>query len=179
MIYILHVIIRPCAYIPHLGCNMTNDAGVLFFPLFILQLSELRKSIQKMAEIMQRRVIRKGVYLLSCEIRRACTIRIGRLGRFKFEKGYYVYVGSAMGGLDQRIARHRRKGKKLHWHVDYLLEKAEIVEVQSFETDQKTEECRLAAKLAETADHVPVPGFGSSDCGCTSHLFYFRARKYF
>ena len=36
-----------------------------------------------------------------------------------------------MGGLDARVARHLRAEKKLHWHIDYLLERASVTEGQT------------------------------------------------
>ena len=49
-------------------------------------------------------------------------IVVGRLGVIQAERGYYVYVGSALGsgGLAARVGRHCRREKRLRWHVDYL-----------------------------------------------------------
>ena len=62
-----------------------------------------------------------GTYVLLIELATAATIQVGRLGMLAFAKGYYAYVGSALGGLEQRIDRHLRTEKKLFWHIDYLL----------------------------------------------------------
>ncbi len=116
---------------------------------------------------------RRGIYLLICELRRNSEILVGRLGKFSLKKGFYIYVGSAMNGLEQRVARHLRKDKKMHWHIDYLLKKAKILEVVSFQTSYSNDECLTASNIAKLADDEPVKSFGSSDCKCNTHLFYF------
>jgi len=116
----------------------------------------------------------KGVYILRIFLDRDKRIRIGSLDTIDFKKGLYAYVGSAMGGLEQRIGRHLRKNKKMHWHIDYLLGKAEIIKVLVRETNSKSEECTAAAELKKSGG-APVYGFGCSDCKCKSHLFYFKS----
>lgn len=111
----------------------------------------------------------KGSYLILLEIRNPTTIQIGRLRGTDFKKGFYVYVGSAMKGLSQRIQRHLRKQKKIHWHVDYLLNHAKIVDI-FYKQSNAREECAIANTLEKTLS--TIPGFGCSDCTCKSHLFY-------
>lgn len=109
-----------------------------------------------------------GSYILIILLDRRRAISVGALGTVVFEAGAYAYVGSALRGLDARIDRHLRDEKKLHWHIDYLLQHAEIVDVVRVYTDQRLE-CRIAAPLC---DRLPrVDGFGCSDCSCPSHLF--------
>lgn len=103
------------------------------------------------------------------ELEKRELIGVGKLGNVMFDKGFYAYVGSAMNGLEQRIARHLRKEKKIFWHIDYLLDKGRIVEVIRIESDRK-QECGIAKRFAERFE--PVPKFGCSDCDCTSHLFF-------
>ena len=86
---------------------------------------------------------RRGAYVLFLRLDADEAIEVGRLGRVRFEHGAYAYVGSAMGGLDARIARHLRSEKKLHWHIDYLLERATVTQVMAFETAQRIE-CDLS-----------------------------------
>ncbi len=117
--------------------------------------------------------VEKGTYVLIIDLDREATIAVGKLGRFAFPTGYYVYVGSAHGGLFQRVRRHVSKDKKLRWHIDYLLEVAIVVEVWYTLDDE-----RLECQWASTAKEMPkaqiiTPGFGSSDCRCPSHLIYF------
>lgn len=62
----------------------------------------------------------KGCYCLVIKNDETTKIKIGKLGRLDFKKGYYVYVGSAMNRLESRLKRHLSNKKKMHWHVDYL-----------------------------------------------------------
>jgi Uri superfamily endonuclease len=111
----------------------------------------------------------KGTYVLLIELTQPADIVIGRKGRINFKAGYYAYVGSALNSLEKRVERHLCKEKKIHWHVDYLLEKAEVRHVIYAETDKKVE-CKIAGKLATTFEGIK--DFGCSDCKCRSHLFY-------
>jgi len=111
----------------------------------------------------------KGSYILLIELKNDTTIRIGKLGKRQFDKGCYLYVGSALNSLEQRINRHLRSDKKLYWHIDYLLKHAKISSVFYRESDNR-EECVIAKALNENLS--PVIGFGCSDCKCNSHLFY-------
>ncbi len=111
----------------------------------------------------------KGVYILLIKNREDRYIQIGKLRNIFFKRGFYVYVGSALNGLEQRINRHLRIDKKLHWHIDYLLRKSEIISVFYKETKSQ-EECKIANIFQEKLELIP--GFGCSDCKCKSHLFY-------
>jgi Uri superfamily endonuclease len=111
----------------------------------------------------------KGIYTLLIKVPENIEIQIGKLGKINFKKGFYVYVGSALNRLEKRIERHMRKEKKKRWHIDYLLDKAEIVKVIYAETDARVE-CRLAGKLNQNLESIKK--FGCSDCKCKSHLFY-------
>ncbi|DAC72362.1 MAG TPA: GIY-YIG nuclease family protein [Thermoplasmata archaeon] len=110
----------------------------------------------------------KGVYLLLMRLPKSTALTVGKLGSIHFEKGDYAYVGSALNGLDQRIQRHLRTNKKVHWHIDYLLPYTEIVSVFYKENNQR-EECSIAQTLEN--NFASIPGFGCSDCTCASHLF--------
>jgi sugar fermentation stimulation protein A len=102
-------------------------------------------------------------------------IQIGALGNIRFSEGIYIYVGSAMNGkLISRIRRHTQPAsmKKTHWHIDYLLackdsRMFKIIIIPS----QAKEECTLAETVKKTALFF-IPHFGSTDCQCSSHLFY-------
>ncbi len=112
----------------------------------------------------------KGSYILLIKLPEEKAMAVGRLGPVLFPCGNYAYIGSALGGLKQRLDRHLRTDeKKLHWHIDYLLEKAHIEEIITCETNERTE-CAIARALSERYDSIP--GFGASDCRCRSHLFY-------
>jgi Uri superfamily endonuclease len=116
----------------------------------------------------------KGTYALVLHLEGNEEITVGKLGTFTFPAGYYLYVGSALGpgGLEARLARHRRRDKKLHWHIDYLLEHAQLVEVWSAASTDKLECVWAQAARKLRGAEMPVPGFGSSDCRCPSHLIY-------
>jgi len=111
----------------------------------------------------------KGSYVLLIELPEEQTITIGSLKAIYFPRGYYAYVGSAMGGFKSRLNRHLKSNKKPHWHIDYLLEKASISEIILCETKDRAE-CTVAQVLSHQFDSIP--GFGSSDCKCRSHLFF-------
>lgn len=111
----------------------------------------------------------KGTYALLVQLGQDTEIKVGKLGKIKFERGTYAYIGSALRALDKRIERHLGEEKKLHWHIDYLLTEAQIVEVLYGEDEEK-KECAIAKNLADT--FPTVKDFGSSDCRCEGHLFY-------
>ncbi len=113
-----------------------------------------------------------GVYVLVMHLPSATSVKAGKLGTIHLEPGYYLYCGSAQGGLGPRLARHMRPDKVPHWHVDALTTVAEPVGALLF-SGQKKEECRLGRCLSECPGVSMVQkGFGSSDCSCRSHLFH-------
>ena len=59
-----------------------------------------------------------GTYILLIAVERALTLDVGRLGAMTFPPGYYLYVGSALRNLGHRLARHLRREKRVHWHID-------------------------------------------------------------
>ncbi len=114
----------------------------------------------------------KGAYQLHLKLDKSVRIKVGKLGTFLFPAGRYVYTGSALNGLENRLARHFRKRKKLHWHIDYFLQHARIERVCVVKTDQRIE-CELNRQVLDLSNaQVIVKGFGSSDCSCPSHLVY-------
>lgn len=114
----------------------------------------------------------RGAYILVIYKNESELVRVGQKEERLFLSGFYVYAGKAKKGLFKRINRHKRKNKKMHWHIDYLLSKAEIVKDFPILTDQNIE-CSLAESLLKISDGA-IPQFGSSDCQCLSHLFYFK-----
>jgi len=121
----------------------------------------------------------RGTYALVLALDKETAITVGKLASFSFPPGYYLYVGSAQGGLFSRVRRHIRGGKKLHWHIDYLRQEAEVVEVWYLVSDERLE-CRwYQAAAAMPQAQVLLAGFGSSGCGCHSHLLYFASAPSF
>ncbi len=110
----------------------------------------------------------KGIYILLIKLSGEQTITVGSLKPIHFPPGYYAYVGSALGGVEARVSRHLKIDKKLHWHIDYLLQKARVDDIIICETRDRAE-CTIAKALDSHFDCIP--GFGSSDCKCHSHLF--------
>lgn len=111
----------------------------------------------------------KGTYLLVMELQNGTSLQVGKLGSIDFQKGSYVYVGSALNGLEQRIQRHLRRQKKIHWHIDYFLAYAEIIDI-FYQEGTRKEECKIAQVFENNV--TSTPGFGCSDCSCAGHLFY-------
>ncbi len=118
----------------------------------------------------------KGVYCLIMTVNENINPKIGALGKIKFKKGNYVYVGSAQNNVEKRIARHKRKNKKIKWHIDHLLANPNVkIEKTVYKKANKQEECRIAGLLNKFGQ--PIKNFGSSDCSCYSHLFKLKSLK--
>jgi len=118
---------------------------------------------------------RPGTYALLLFLESERVLTVGRLGRFRFPRGFYIYVGSAHGpgGLSARVARHLRCPKPLRWHVDYLRPHTRPAAVWLAEGDRRWE-CDWAAALTRLdGASLPAIGFGSSDCRCPAHLVHF------
>ena len=119
-------------------------------------------------------MINSGIYQLLIELPRSCVIEVGNLGEIEFSQGLYIYTGSAKANLRERISRHFREEKRFHWHIDYLLREGEIIayNLQKYglglecKTNLNTRNPRPTAKF--------IPGFGSSDCKCVSHLVFIQ-----
>lgn len=113
-----------------------------------------------------------GSYLLLLHNPTTQSMQIGALGIRHFPTGWYVYVGSAGRGLSARLARHTRKRKKIHWHIDFCTTGRMHV-VQNFPIrSQDALEQILATDMQTIADNS-IPDFGASDSSLKSHLFYF------
>jgi len=118
----------------------------------------------------------KGVYILILKLYDDTDIQIGKLGKLHFKKGFYAYIGSALGtGGFKRVKRHfnvatgRNTTRK--WHIDYFLPKSKIVNAILIPTESALE-CTLARGLRKLSGISIVPGFGCTDCRCTTHLIY-------
>ena len=115
-----------------------------------------------------------GTYLLLLKVAAVADIDVGKLGELAIKPGFYVYSGSAFGpgGLNARIGRHLRPLKKLRWHIDYL--RREVDDIAAYFQIDSRNECAFAKALGTAGGEIPLKGFGSSDCRCVSHLFYFK-----
>lgn len=120
-----------------------------------------------------------GTYVLVMENDACKKIRIGKRGHLQLNPGYYLYVGSAFGpgGILARTAHHQKVQDSPRWHIDYLRQYADLLEIwYSFDPQKREHEWAGLLKLEMV---VPMPGFGSSDCQCTSHLFFSPAKPVF
>jgi len=118
-----------------------------------------------------------STYLLALWLCQAETISVGRLGTYLFPAGWYLYVGSARGsgGIAARPNRHLRHlgdGKRPHWHIDFLRERAVWGGAWASAAGRQLE-CEWAAEVRRLPQaHMIVRGFGASDCRCPAHLVY-------
>lgn len=111
----------------------------------------------------------KAVYALFINLEDSRSIEVGALGDIDFERGMYVYVGSAMNSVEKRLQRHFSEVDNRHWHIDYLTSEAEPFDY--FVLPEESEyECVLSKILQKIGE--PVENFGASDCGCSSHLYF-------
>ena len=128
----------------------------------------------------------KGSYILVIFLSKGVKVEIGALGVLSFSKGYYLYVGSAMGKigsttLENRVKRHLTNpaNKKIHWHIDYLLNDDHFLITKLYIVPSLMRlECVIARDIMEVSDSF-IKNFGSTDCSCKSHLFYFKEFKKF
>jgi sugar fermentation stimulation protein A len=121
-------------------------------------------------QYLEKEVKDRGSYLLILRMDRHRKLHVGRLGKLSFNKGFYVYVGSAVKQLTTRINRHCRKEKQPHWHIDYMTSTADHVLPIPVRSSHRLE-CAIARAVSSITEPGPI-GFGSSDCSCTTHLFW-------
>jgi Uri superfamily endonuclease len=108
-----------------------------------------------------------GAYALLIELNAPLRANAGARSAL-LAPGLYVYCGSARGpgGVVARLARHMRRDKRAHWHVDQLTRAGKVLGAWVFPGGA---ECAVNEDLA--AWPTPLEGFGSSDCRrCRSHL---------
>jgi len=109
----------------------------------------------------------KGIYVMLLKTIKKQKLRC-RKKEFILEEGIYAYVGSGMKDLAGRVKRHLSSKKKKWWHIDYLLENAEVLWVLLIPTEKRKEEI-----ISEKLSHIfpIVQDFGSSDLKTKSNLF--------
>ena len=114
----------------------------------------------------------KGTYVLYLECHSQQRIVVGKLGPLHLAAGCFAYVGRAFGpgGLAARLAHHLRRPAAPHWHIDYLRSCTGVREIWHART-RPADEHKWARALSQIRGaEMPIHGFGSSDCGCPSHL---------
>jgi len=118
----------------------------------------------------------KGTYILIASVSQMRHWGIGSLGKFDLIPGFYAYVGSAFGagGLRARLGHHLAAAAEPHWHIDYLLQVANPVEVWYTTAGWKLEHHWAEFLEAAPRFRIPIPRFGASDYHRSrrSHLFY-------
>jgi Uri superfamily endonuclease len=117
----------------------------------------------------------KGTYILILHLRKPAKLTIGKLGVFDFPAGYYAYIGSAFGsgGLRGRLKHHLAPAKEPHWHIDYLRQRATVLEVWYIASETHHEHQWADALCSMPGAGVPALRFGASDCKCETHLIRF------
>lgn len=125
----------------------------------------------------------KGIYALVIKVPHSLQVDIGVTKDVRFRKGEFVYVGSAQGegstNLENRLKRHFSKKKKIHWHIDYLLDNQVILQDAVLAITDDKMECELVKSLIRTNYFEWGPsGFGASDCKsrCISHLLSYSMK---
>ena len=125
----------------------------------------------------------KGAYVLILNLGRTIQLSIGKLGSHQFAAGYYLYIGSAQGagGLSARVGCHLERNECPHWHIDYLLKHANVLEVWAGIGPRKQE--KEWAKLLRGLPGLrpTVPRFGASEYhrSHVTHLFYAKKKPRF
>lgn len=114
-------------------------------------------------------------YILILKLNKNLSIIVGKLGNIEFKKGFYIYIGSGKKNIEKRVERHIKRDKKTHWHIDYLTkdENFSIIEIYLIE---KFDECEITKIFIKNGISF-IKNFGSTDCNCSSHLFYSKSLK--
>lgn len=86
------------------------------------------------------------LYIVLTHVPRRTRLAVGSLGVVILERGWYVYVGSAVRGREARVARHLAREKSLRWHVDYLT--TAFAPERAWLVDGAAGECALAGAPA-------------------------------
>ncbi len=121
-----------------------------------------------------------GLYVFLMRLTEPQLVKVGALGVFEFDEGWYLYTGRAKRSLAKRVERHWSLKQKLRWHIDHLATAptSEPVGAIVIPNSAGISECYLNQMIGQMfAGQVPAPGFGASDCreGCPAHLFFSRA----
>jgi len=76
--------------------------------------------------------------------------------------------------LENRIARHFRSEKTIHWHIDHLLKSDTKIRSSIWSESSEPVECDIAKSIEQMDDiYLGPKGFGASDCKnkCFTHLY--------
>ncbi len=127
-----------------------------------------------------------GIYLLIVNVEDDCKICTRGRKIFNIRRGLYVYVGSALRGLESRIRRYLEKKFMIrqHWHIDYLLSKCRSTilyilcsSLMNYNLNVRAE-ILLSFTLSSLKYLRPIPGFGATDIRyVNSNLYYIDYEK--
>ncbi len=124
--------------------------------------------------------INSGIYILEIFSPQNFFIQTKKIKHTELQKGFYYYVGSAQKNLIQRLKRHLRKEKIIHWHIDTItsLNFCSIRKIYLFINYKKDFECKIVNDLRkELSLSFPLLNFGNSDCSnCKSHLLFSKSQ---
>jgi Uri superfamily endonuclease len=87
-------------------------------------------------------------------------------------------LGIGGASLERRVARHRRRTKRVRWHVDYLTVRPEITvkHVVCLQSDKRLE-CDINQNIiSRLGGRTIAPRAGATDCDCSGHLLSVRVR---
>lgn len=115
-----------------------------------------------------------GTYALILQILEPAAIRAGSLGIFQLVPGFYIYLGSAFGpgGIRARLKHHLSPVRSPHWHIDYLRQSAQVIDIIYRCCPDRLEHLWAAELISDPKFSIPIPRFGASDCRCPTHLFF-------
>jgi len=111
------------------------------------------------------------IYILIISIDDDSIVKVGSLGKIRFQRGYYIYIGSGGRSLFKRVSRHFKKYKVERWHIDYLTNiyrPIEAYRLLNCRDEYEASEYLLKEGLKY------IPRFGSTDKRSKSHLFYIK-----
>lgn len=118
-----------------------------------------------------------GAYALLIRLDAGLRLERPRDAQVMLQPGCYVYAGSARGpgGIAARLARHFRRPKPVHWHVDQITARASCMAALALPGQ---EECAIIERLTGTGRfRTACDRFGSTDCRrCRSHLLAWTPR---
>ncbi|MBN2281565.1 MAG: DNA/RNA nuclease SfsA [Candidatus Marinimicrobia bacterium] len=116
--------------------------------------------------------LNKGSYLLLMENQKEHQVDVGKLGQLNLKPGFYIYIGSGMVNLEKRARHHQHTKKSRHYHIDYITPGVMKIKKAFLVRSHEKRESEIALQIEKVCDEF-VDGFGCSDTGERSHLFYF------
>ena len=92
-------------------------------------------------------------------------------------------MGNGSTSLEHRLHRHvtsayNKYREHPHWHIDYFLisPSIEIESIFILPNSVEKDECNLSRIMLHYSDDI-IPNFGSSDCSCRTHLYFFTSKN--